>query len=107
MSLVASPSTDPRYKSPLHLASKGGHDDIVKLLLNAGANINECRAEGTALHLSALFGKREVVRLLILVSLINGAFLCIGMIKLSVLVKFSRGEIFYSFIHPDMCMLNK
>lgn len=70
MALLGSPSTDPRYKSPLHLASKGGHDDIVKLLLNAGADINECRLEGTALHLAGLYGKREVVRLLILVSAI-------------------------------------
>ena len=62
---MTSPSTDPRYKSPLHLAAKSGHDDIVKLLLQSGVNVNECRAEGTALHLASLYGKKEVVRLLI------------------------------------------
>ena len=69
VSSLTSPSTDPRYKSPLHLAAKGGHDDIVQLLLQAGVNVNECRAEGTALHLASLYGKINVVKLLIQVRL--------------------------------------
>ena len=57
-------------KSPLHLSAKSGHDDIVSLLLQHGAHVDEVRAEGTALHLAALYGKTEVARLLLKVGLL-------------------------------------
>ncbi|KAK1344706.1 hypothetical protein QTO34_013404 [Cnephaeus nilssonii] len=86
-------TTDPNGTSPLHLAAKNGHIDIisstngerrdncwgglaqgghfhkcfvtVRLLLQAGIDINRQTKSGTALHEAALCGKTEVVRLLL------------------------------------------
>ncbi|XP_068439352.1 caskin-2-like [Clinocottus analis] len=55
-----SPST-----TPLHLAARNGHKDIIKLLLKAGIDINRATKAGTSLHEAALYGKMEVVRLLL------------------------------------------
>ena len=65
-----SPMTDQRYKSPLHLSAKSGHDDIVHLLIQGGAKVNDSRVEGTPLHQAALYGKTDVVRLLLRVSVL-------------------------------------
>ena len=69
--MITSPVIDTRCKSPLHLAAKSGHDDILHYLLQGGANVNEERAEGTPLHVAALYGKTDVVKLLIRVSSIH------------------------------------
>ncbi|MGH0117029.1 UNVERIFIED_CONTAM: hypothetical protein FKN15_024974 [Acipenser sinensis] len=63
-------TTDPNSTSPLHQAAKNGHIDIIRLLLQAGIDINRQTKAGTALHEAALCGKTEVVRLLLDVSLI-------------------------------------
>nr|XP_046232109.1 caskin-2-like isoform X2 [Scatophagus argus] len=57
----------PDYPSttPLHLAARNGHKDIIKLLLKAGIDINRATKAGTSLHEAALYGKTEVVRLLL------------------------------------------
>ncbi|XP_034414867.1 caskin-2-like isoform X2 [Cyclopterus lumpus] len=55
-----SPST-----TPLHLAARNGHKDIIKLLLKAGIDINRATKAGTSLHEASLYGKTEVVRLLL------------------------------------------
>ncbi|XP_078347150.1 uncharacterized protein LOC144632388 isoform X3 [Oculina patagonica] len=52
--------TDP----PLHLASKTGHMEIVRMLLEADADINLVTSNGTCLHEAALYGKTEVVKFL-------------------------------------------
>uniref|UniRef100_A0A665X314 CASK interacting protein 2 n=1 Tax=Echeneis naucrates TaxID=173247 RepID=A0A665X314_ECHNA len=57
---VDSPST-----TPLHLAARNGHKDIIMLLLKAGIDINRTTKAGTSLHEAALYGKTEVVRLLL------------------------------------------
>ncbi|XP_041671847.1 caskin-2-like isoform X2 [Cheilinus undulatus] len=51
--------------TPLHLAARNGHKDIIKLLLKAGIEINRTTKAGTSLHEAALYGKTEVVRLLL------------------------------------------
>ncbi|XP_028824088.1 caskin-2 isoform X2 [Denticeps clupeoides] len=51
--------------TPLHLAARNGHKDIIRLLLRAGIYINSSTKSGTALHDAALYGKTEVVRLLL------------------------------------------
>ncbi|XP_063706321.1 ankyrin repeat and sterile alpha motif domain-containing protein 1B [Culicoides brevitarsis] len=51
--------------SPLHLASRNGHKDVVEVLLAAGVYINLQTPNGTALHEAALCGKEAVVRLLL------------------------------------------
>ncbi|XP_071965934.1 uncharacterized protein [Antedon mediterranea] len=51
--------------TPLHLAAKNGHSDVIKVLVEAGVDINMETHNGTALHEASLFGKSEVVRLLI------------------------------------------
>ncbi|KAL4657893.1 caskin-2-like [Arapaima gigas] len=51
--------------TPLHLAARNGHKDIIRLLLKAGIDINRVTKAGTALHEAALYGKTEVVRLLL------------------------------------------
>uniref|UniRef100_A0A3B3QK85 CASK interacting protein 2 n=1 Tax=Paramormyrops kingsleyae TaxID=1676925 RepID=A0A3B3QK85_9TELE len=51
--------------TPLHLAARNGHKDVIGLLLKAGIDINRTTECGTALHEAALYGKTEVVRLLL------------------------------------------
>ncbi len=53
------------HHSPLHLASRNGHKDVVKVLLAAGCNVNLLTANGTALHEAALCGKDSVVKILL------------------------------------------
>ncbi|XP_075759797.1 caskin-2 isoform X2 [Pelodiscus sinensis] len=57
--------SDPNYTTPLHLAAKNGHKEIIRQLLKAGIEINRQTKTGTALHEAALYGKTEVVRLLL------------------------------------------
>ncbi|XP_067100321.1 caskin-2 isoform X1 [Osmerus mordax] len=56
---------DSAPNTPLHLAAKNGHKDIIRLLLKAGIDINRATKSGTSLHEAALYGKTEVVRLLL------------------------------------------
>ncbi|XP_023569848.1 caskin-2 isoform X3 [Octodon degus] len=56
---------DPNYTTPLHLAAKNGHREVIRQLLRAGIEINRQTKTGTALHEAALYGKTEVVRLLL------------------------------------------
>uniref|UniRef100_A0AAQ6AP93 CASK interacting protein 2 n=1 Tax=Amphiprion ocellaris TaxID=80972 RepID=A0AAQ6AP93_AMPOC len=58
-------SMDSPSTTPLHLAARNGHKDIIKLLLKAGIDINRATKAGTSLHEAALYGKTEVVRLLL------------------------------------------
>ncbi|XP_022803974.1 caskin-2-like isoform X3 [Stylophora pistillata] len=53
--------TDP----PLHAASKTGHVEIIRMLLEADANINQVTSNGSCLHEAALYGKTDVVKLLL------------------------------------------
>ncbi|XP_061761791.1 caskin-2-like isoform X3 [Nerophis ophidion] len=57
--------TDSAFTTPLHLAARNGHKDIIVLLLKAGIDINTTTKSGTALHEASLYGKTEVVRLLL------------------------------------------
>lgn len=54
-----------RQHSPLHLASRNGHKNVVEILLAAGVNVNLLTTSGTALHEAALFGKDNIVRTLL------------------------------------------
>ncbi|KAM3860072.1 caskin-2-like [Diretmus argenteus] len=58
-------SLDSASTTPLHLAARNGHKDIIRLLLKAGIDINRGTRAGTSLHEAALYGKTEVVRLLL------------------------------------------
>lgn len=58
-------SSEPPSTTPLHLAARNGHKDVIKLLLQAGIDINRATKAGTSLHEAALYGKTEVVRLLL------------------------------------------
>ncbi|XDV13882.1 hypothetical protein PO909_002193, partial [Leuciscus waleckii] len=58
-------SSDSNCNTPLHLAARNGHKDVIWLLLKAGIDINRTTKAGTALHEAALYGKTEVVRLLL------------------------------------------
>ncbi|XP_060700310.1 caskin-2-like isoform X1 [Hemiscyllium ocellatum] len=58
-------SADANFTTPLHLAAKNGHKDIIRLLIKAGIDANKVAKTGTALHEAALCGKTEVVRLLL------------------------------------------
>lgn len=49
----------------LHLAAKNGHVEIIRLLLQAGMDINRQTQQGTCLHQAALCGKIDVAKLLL------------------------------------------
>lgn len=51
--------------SPLHLASRNGHRNVVEVLLAAGVDVNLLTTSGTALHEAALCGKDSVVKALL------------------------------------------
>ncbi|CAF2182909.1 unnamed protein product [Rotaria magnacalcarata] len=52
--------------SPLHLAAKNGHTDIVRLLLMNGIDINRVTMnDGTALHVACRNGRYETAKLLL------------------------------------------
>ncbi|XP_077067717.1 caskin-2 isoform X4 [Siphateles boraxobius] len=57
--------SDSNCNTPLHLAARNGHKDVIWLLLKAGIDINRTTKAGTSLHEAALYGKTEVVRLLL------------------------------------------
>ncbi|KAI4802825.1 hypothetical protein KUCAC02_006399 [Chaenocephalus aceratus] len=54
-----------RRHTPLHLAARNGHHSTVHTLLEAGMDVNCVTENGSALHEAALFGKMDVVRLLL------------------------------------------
>lgn len=59
-------SVDDRGSTPLHSACHGGNLDVVKFLLEKGANIEAVNAGGfTPLQLAAYGGHRQVVELLL------------------------------------------
>ncbi|KAJ7440551.1 ankyrin repeat domain-containing protein, partial [Mycena galericulata] len=54
------------YGSSLHIAAAGGHIEIVRILLEKGANINAAGGrEGSSLHIAAARGHTEIVRILL------------------------------------------
>ncbi|XP_077399815.1 ankyrin repeat and sterile alpha motif domain-containing protein 1B isoform X5 [Vanacampus margaritifer] len=54
-----------RRHTPLHLAARNGHRSTAQTLLEAGMDVNCVTENGSALHEAALFGKMDVVRLLL------------------------------------------
>ncbi|MFT7811579.1 serine/threonine-protein phosphatase 6 regulatory ankyrin repeat subunit B-like isoform X1 [Arapaima gigas] len=57
--------TKTMNSSPLHLAAAGGHAEVVKLLLEAGASTTEEDAEGmTVIHLAAKNGHTHLLEVL-------------------------------------------
>ena len=58
--------SEENEQTPLHHASEEGHEDIVKLLISAGANIEATNnANMTSLNLASTKGKTSIVKLLI------------------------------------------
>ncbi|TRY57837.1 hypothetical protein DNTS_022748, partial [Danionella cerebrum] len=59
--------TDKLLSSPLHVATRTGHGDVVQHLLACGININAKDWEGdTALHDAVRLNRYKIVKLLIL-----------------------------------------
>ena len=57
---------DENGRTPIHIAASVGQADIVKLLLDVGAAVDEKNDDGdTALHLSAWQDRRDTVRTLL------------------------------------------
>jgi ankyrin repeat protein len=77
-----------RARTPLHLASSRGHTDVVKLIVEKGARIdNRDNADLTALHLACMNGHLGVVEVL----LQNGGNL-VGVTESETSSKFSFAE---------------
>jgi ankyrin repeat protein len=52
--------------SPIHYAAAGGHEDILRLLAESGANLDQLSIAGlTALHIFAGYGQLEVASVLV------------------------------------------
>lgn len=58
-------TVDNNRTTCLHLAARNGHIDTIRLLLEAGIDINRSTLQGTCLHEAAKYGKTDVVRLLL------------------------------------------
>ena len=50
--------------TPLTIASKEGHTEVVKLLLSKGANLQETYKGHTPLQLATLYGHKDIAELL-------------------------------------------
>lgn len=58
--------TDDRLRSPLHLAAEGGHEKVIRLLLEKGANVRHTDRNGaTALHYVVRSSKLEALDVII------------------------------------------
>ncbi|XP_023667815.2 transient receptor potential cation channel, subfamily N, member 1 [Paramormyrops kingsleyae] len=59
---MTSPHNKTKGSCPLHLAASGGHSEVVKVLLEAGASAAEENADGmTAIHLAAKNGHTHLL----------------------------------------------
>lgn len=57
---------DPDLETPLHWAAEGGHADVVKVLLEAGAPVDpQDDCQRTPLMMASLFGREAVVEVLL------------------------------------------
>lgn len=65
MMLLKSWKQTPRRDTCLHLAVRNGDNDLVKLMVDSGANVDASNADGqTALHLAALQGQEQIIKTL-------------------------------------------
>uniref|UniRef100_A0A8C6KSX4 Ankyrin repeat and sterile alpha motif domain containing 1B n=1 Tax=Nothobranchius furzeri TaxID=105023 RepID=A0A8C6KSX4_NOTFU len=106
-------SSHTRLHTPLHLAARNGHHTTIQTLLEAGMDVNCVTENGSALHEAALFGKMDVVRLLldsdkkILLQrsrfIIVFSFLLFNFCCFTKLVIFGRG--IYGFYYKQMFIL--
>ena len=52
--------------TPLHVASKKGHLEIVEVLIASGGSVNQADKKGsTPLHIASMNGRSEIVKMLI------------------------------------------
>ena len=57
--------SDLSGNTPLHLACEGGHEDIVHLLIDSGANINQTNLEREVpTHVAVQYGSINIVKML-------------------------------------------
>ena len=58
-------ASDRSGNTPLHLACEGGREDIVQLLIDSGANINQTNNEGEVpAHIAVQYGSINIVKIL-------------------------------------------
>jgi ankyrin repeat protein len=58
-------AVDKYGETPLHYAAAKGYGEIVRLLLEAGANVNGSEREETPLHIAAEYGAIDAARVLV------------------------------------------
>ncbi|KAH7722654.1 AIDA-1b [Aphelenchoides avenae] len=68
---------------PLHAAARHGHIECLSILCDAGFDVNFVTDEGSALHVAALFGQLDAVRLLLKYGCISYSAHYLGSMEIS------------------------
>jgi ankyrin repeat protein len=98
---------DREKYTPLHLASRHGHIDIVRELIRCGASVHERDMDGTPLHTASRYGHVDIVRELIKSGAhVNEKDRC-GWTSLHIASRYGSIEVTRELIRHGICVTEK